>query len=163
MGAWGYRHFDNDSALDWMGTFIELPIALVIRGTLHDFLQQKRIRLKISRVKRPKDADYAIAKTKPAIGRKWGHDDVVAASALLDGLTPYDTGREVKICLRAEAEHGQLYSLAVEALREAIKDPWVEGWELVSEKRNQLANLIISLKRKARSERGSRSFGKRRK
>jgi len=107
MGAWGYRHFDNDSALDWMGTFIELPIALVIRGTLYDFLKQKRIPTKAAvKRTRTKDAVSVACKPKSALSRRYGHDDVVAAAALLDGLTPYDPGREVKICLRAEAEHG---------------------------------------------------------
>jgi uncharacterized protein DUF4259 len=167
MGAaWGYRAFDNDSALDWLGAFIEQPIALVIEGTLKDFLRHKRVPLKFGRPKRTgkKIGVVATGKVEKRIGRRGGHDDVVAAAALLDALTPYDPQRDVKICLRSEAEHERLYSLAIEALREASKDPWIEEWELANEKRNQLANLIVSLKRKARNERGrNRSFGKRRK
>jgi len=156
MGAWGYRHFDNDAALDWLGCFIETPIALVIRGTFNDFLKQRRVEFKVGR--------FVKAKQKPAVGRKEGHDDVVAAAALLDGLTPYNTDRDVKICLRPNAEEDGLYTLAVRALREAIKDPWINRWELTTEKRNQVANLIVSLKRKARNERGrDKVSGKRRK
>lgn len=161
MGAWGYRHFDTDDALDWLGEFVELPIALVIRGTLREFLKRKRtVKQAFCRTASLKDAPkpHKIRKA----GRRGGHNDVVAAAALLDDLTSYDTSSTARICLRGEAEESGLYSLAAEAVREALDDPWIEEWELESEKRKQLASLITSLKRKARNERGrSRISGRR--
>lgn len=146
MAAWGYRHFDNDEAIDWLASFIEIPIALVIQGTFNDFLKLKKKKLKGKKT-----------------GRERYHNDVVAAAALLDSLTSYNTSDEVTISLRSEAEHNGLFSKAIEALREAINDPWIEHWELTNEKRKKIANLIVSLKRKARNERGRKITGKRRK
>jgi len=41
MGAWGYDHFDSDSALDWIGFKIERPIVRAIEHEIIHFLKRK--------------------------------------------------------------------------------------------------------------------------
>jgi hypothetical protein len=157
MGAWGYRHFDSDDALDWIGANVEHPLALVIKGELQAFLKQKKVLRK-----RAKSAGKYEIRAK---GYRGGHQQAIAAAALLDALAQYDAGKEAWICLAPIAEEIGLYSLAVRVVRECLSDEfWLSEWELETEKRRQLGNLVVSLKRKAQRERGRfRAFRRRRK
>jgi hypothetical protein len=159
MGAWGYRHFDSDDALDWIGANVEHPLALVIKGELQAFLKQKKVRQKRNKPSHPG------GRLLPPKGYPGGHAEAVAAAALLDALSQYDTGKEAWICLAPIAEEAGLYSLAVRVVRECLSDEfWLSEWELEAEKRRQLGNLVVSLKRKAQRERGRfRAFRRRRK
>lgn len=154
-GAWGYRHFDSDAALNWLGANVEYPVSLIIRNELKDFLKQKKIKRRL----------VTLPGAKTFKGYRGGHEEAIAAAALLDVLSPYDTGKEAWICLSPIAEDDGLYSLAIKAVRECLSDEvWLSSFELEAEKRRQLGNLIVSLKRKARRERGrSMAFRRRRK
>lgn len=153
MGAWGYRHFDSDAAQDWMASEIEHPLSLVIASELRAFLKQKKILRRL--VKLPGARAFK--------GYPGGHDEAIAAAALLDSLSQYDTGADACICLSFVAEERGLYSLAMKVVRECLADEfWISKWELETQKRHQLGKLIVSLKRKARRERGRMgAFGKR--
>lgn len=154
MGSWGYRHFDSDAAHDWMSLAVEMPLSLVIRSELSAFLRQKKVNRKL--VKLPGAKTFK--------GYPGGHDEAIAAAALLDALSKYEDGADSCICLSFMAEERGLYSLAMRVVRECLADEfWISKWELEEQKRNQLGRLVVSLKRKARRERRNvRAFGKRR-
>jgi len=190
MGAWGYRAFQSDGALDWIGSRIEDPIALTIRKELRDFLDRPvRPRTIWRMVPGPwvKRGKGKIQESKPAgkklilPGRKKGHDVAEAAAGLLDNLTPLHrehrkrvaeekgllspspfTPTGVQIDLHYKADRWKLYSLAIRALREIVKDrAYIVCWTNPQAKQQELSRLIASLEAKLPYEHGRRPISRR--
>lgn len=143
-GAWGFRPFENDSALDWLAGKIQKPMAKVIEGRL---------------------------KMKPT-GRH-DYDKIVAAAALLDHLTFRRPPEGVQMSppgaekrwhpggyetvgilhLNYEAETSRLWSLAVNALEAILDDgAWIASWARPNEKIHEMNELINSLQSKEDQE-----------
>lgn len=144
MGAWGYGPWENDGALDWLGAPQDFLIAY-IKKTLSKFMQTKTDR-----------------------SRSYQYEEVVAAAALLDELTPYRRtnfkrgGKKVigwgsipgtRLHLHYEAEIQKLYTLAAGAVVTVEgDDEFIKSWRTPIAKRRALRKLIGSLEKKTQQE-----------
>ena len=122
MGAWGYRPFENDAALDWMGEWVEPPLIRAIQRTLRAYL---------------KGSDEEIEE-----------EAAEGAAALLFDLTS-DTSRTKykSLNLRHETKTRKLWALAIRAIDKMIADDWPNGFNDPARKLEALNELRADLER----------------
>src|SRR3954470_3746669 len=101
MGAWGEGPMSNDTALDWMASRIEAPLAAMIQDTLQGYLDGTM---------HPSEAEAAVA--------------------LLIDLTSGVTGTKYRgIDLGHESAERGLWDLAIQAVERAKTDTaWITSW-----------------------------------
>ena len=122
LGAWGYKPFANDTALDWLHPINE-HIAEHITTAFTNYLQ--------TRV------------TKE--GRTAGHGqyEMIAAGGLLLFLT---TSPPIENPLKIHsALHSDTFRLAILCLEKLLDDPWIKQWGS-SEPEKQYRDMLYVLK-----------------
>ena len=145
MGAWGYKPFDNDSAMDWLGP-IETHILTFITEAFTGLKRVEQVDVTYGlRKKGDKTRSGKRVQPRPKL-RGSGQHEAIAAAALLAELSK--SGSLPNLAYEAH-KHGT-FDRAIEIITSIQRnDAWIDEWNDPRAMRVSLSKLISTLTRRA--------------
>jgi hypothetical protein len=123
MGAWGEDPMQNDTALDWLKSRVEEPLAATIGDTLAGYLKG---------ASQPAEAEAAVA-------------------LLIDYSAPPSGAKYRGIDIGSEAEEQGLWDLAEKVVGQLLADSsWIDSWLDPATKIESLKGLLDDVKGRAK-------------